>query len=942
MDHTIMRNLSVTLACAAIGTCVIAYFASQAPAQGVPVKPDNFHSFRISFGERFGQPADRSGNLRLSTGRLVQVRPWRFIQQDRIHADMSWSFALKRAPVERQPDQPQALATSERPDNLLAAGVEVTVEAPAAAAVSAGGANWRIEFRIGDLADKGELWFADVDARVQWIPQVSEISPFSGEQHDYPAMTVTRAGIKWLAWQAYQDYGDHVYATNGGAPARLTQTKQDVYRTAVAEDGSGKVWVVWSQRNEGDWHLTGRAYDGSNWSAPVSISSGYSPNQAHVLVRDSAGDLVLVWVGYRGGKSFVLSSRLRTGAWSKPEEISGESAWAPDAAADSKGNVWVAWDSYRSGNYDIYLRRISTAGHGVEQVVAASPLFQAHASVTVDARDRVWLAWDESGANWGKDWSHEDPWRGTTLYSDRRIRVAALDGGDAAKISEPASGVESALPTRYNRYVHSPRIRSSADGRVWLGLQVRTLAGNNRADLWAAGGRWEHFYTTLDGDRWRTAVPVPQSSARPEGAFALLSAAGKLHLAWVCDNRPAVGNNFSFEKVPPHSVYTASLEVKHKPVDAKLAPFRVPVLRPATVHADEPGDVALIRDYRAQAGGKEVRIVRGDFHRHTEISGDGSGDGSLEDYFRYMIDAAVMDTGIIGDHNAGNDNEYSWWRTEKAIDLYRIDGRFTPLFGYERSVAYPNGHRNVVFAKRGVRTLPITPEEQKGVVNSGSVLYPYLKKYNGIAMLHSLATGQGSDYRDNDPEVEPLVELYQGYHASYEYEGAPRAESSKFEVSVHGGYRPQGFWWNALAKGLKLGVQASSDHIGTHNSYALIYTPGTGRDDIVESMRRRHAYAATDNIVVDFRASDSRGRGYFMGDAYQDRAAPKLSVKILPTAPVDAIEIVHDGKFVYKTTQTEFVFSPATRPAKHSYYYVRVRQQDRNLAWSSPIWVSGN
>jgi phospholipid/cholesterol/gamma-HCH transport system permease protein len=43
------------------------------------------------------------------------------------------------------------------------------------------------------------------------------------------------------------------------------------------------------------------------------------------------------------------------------------------------------------------------------------------------------------------------------------------------------------------------------------------------------------------------------------------------------------------------------------------------------------------------------------------------------------LDAAEMDTGIITDHNAGNDNEYTWWRTEKAHDLFLIKGRHTPL-----------------------------------------------------------------------------------------------------------------------------------------------------------------------------------------------------------------------------------------------------------------------
>ena len=33
----------------------------------------------------------------------------------------------------------------------------------------------------------------------------------------------------------------------------------------------------------------------------------------------------------------------------------------------------------------------------------------------------------------------------------------------------------------------------------------------------------------------------------------------------------------------------------------------------------------------------------------------------------------------------------------------------------------------------------------------------------------------GTDWRDNDPAVEPIVEIYQGDRMSYEHEGAPRA-----------------------------------------------------------------------------------------------------------------------------------------------------------------------
>ena len=51
------------------------------------------------------------------------------------------------------------------------------------------------------------------------------------------------------------------------------------------------------------------------------------------------------------------------------------------------------------------------------------------------------------------------------------------------------------------------------------------------------------------------------------------------------------------------------------------------------------------------------------------ICGGGRNDGSLVDFFRYMIDAADMDFGAITDHNSGGDNEYWWWYINKLTDV---------------------------------------------------------------------------------------------------------------------------------------------------------------------------------------------------------------------------------------------------------------------------------
>ncbi len=670
------------------------------------------------------------------------------------------------------------------------------------------------------------------------------------------------------------------------------------------------------------------------------LTSGDTPNIFHRLVTDRSGGLHLIWTGYRHGQSYVLWSKQEGTGWSNPVAVSGANAWMPAAASDSQGNLYVLWDSYGTGNYDIFLRKIGRNGAlGPIQQVTKSPRFQAGASVAVDQQDRVWVAWNESGANWGKDWSHEDQWRSTTLYANRQIRVAVLDEG---VWKQPAGDMMAAVPERYNRYVEDPRLAVDASGRVWIAFRIRTACAMNRADYWASNGRWEEFLTSYEGGRWTPPIPVPESSSRPDGIFELRPGPSGIWAAWANDNRrfgPGSGFEGGADREANQAIEAAALSLGNTVAQAALEPFVETPGGAAPLEGRETEDVARVRGYRASIAGTEYRILRGDFHRHTEISQDGSGDGSVEDYFRYMLDAAQMDTGIITDHNAGGDDEYTWWRTEKAHDLFHIRDRFTPLFGYERSVAYPNGHRNIVFAQRGVRTLPISREENAGAVNTGPILYPYLKQNRGIGMLHSLATGQGSDYRDNDPAVEPLVEIYQGYHAAYEYEGGPRAETQDYMVTIHGGYKPLGFYWNALKKGYKLGVQSSSDHIATHTSYTLIYTPSVKREDIVESMRRRHVYGATDNILLDFRADAT----HMMGDIFESRRSPKFQVKVVGTSTIDKVEIIKDGKFVFNSqpngVTANFTYVDANPGQGESWYYVRVTQLDRNLAWSSPIWV---
>ncbi len=57
------------------------------------------------------------------------------------------------------------------------------------------------------------------------------------------------------------------------------------------------------------------------------------------------------------------------------------------------------------------------------------------------------------------------------------------------------------------------------------------------------------------------------------------------------------------------------------------------------------------------------------------------------------------------------------------------------------------------------------------------MLYAYLHFFGGISAPHTSATDQGTDWRNNDPVVEPFVEIYQGAVQDYEMSGAPRANT---------------------------------------------------------------------------------------------------------------------------------------------------------------------
>ena len=470
-------------------------------------------------------------------------------------------------------------------------------------------------------------------------------------------------------------------------------------------------------------------------------------------------------------------------------------------------------------------------------------------------------------------------------------------------------------------------------------------------------GYWQYWMTRYRGGSWSAALEIPssmgRSSTRISGAPALK---GGLWLAWPTDNRTTA---YAHRPIRGE-VWVGRVPTATAPAEPILQPLELPQVEAPSWHPNEGADLGAMRGYRTTVHGRPVRIVRGDFHRHTELSWDGGGgnDGNLQEFYRYMLDAAAMDFGASTDHQGGA-YDYWWWYSQKMTDMHHLPGAYTSIFGYERSVTQPNGHRNVFFADRDGVVVPFFQRDSRSyalgrnpigdvpAVATGEVvrddtkhLYEELRRMGGIAISHTSGTRMGTDWRDNDPEIEPVVEIMQGARTNYEYVGAPLSADSSAPQDAPGGYEPVGMVRNAWNKGYRLGVTVSSDHGSTHYSYTMVYADRLTREGILDAIRRRHTYGATDNILLDARMGE-----HFMGDEFRASEPVPLRVKVRGTTEIDRVVVFRGEQVVYAHQaggqEADFEYLDQGPPAAGGvqYYYVRVEQSDGNVAWGSPFWV---
>lgn len=917
--------------------------------------PANLIGLEITVGLKDTRRSEWVGELRLSEGKVVSLEVVRGGADFRVEGSR---FQVETAKVKKA-----AAKKKKAQQAAVPAVVRAVIDAPRDAKVTLHTGQGDATFEPASLKPLQPLALLGGEASVELQDGAVRLTG-RGTEDDFPSAARAADGSVWMAYVEYHPekarmsdpvnkeefdslvpsrHGDTIrlrrYSGKTWHPAiDVTPPGRDVWRPAVAVDGQGVVWVAWSEQIDGDWEIYRRGFtppaNGTGegrWGETVRVTRASGSDFHVVATTDSKGAVWLAWQAFRKDNYEILATSFRGQDATEPRVVSSSPAndWSPALAADSSGGVFVAWDTYDQGNYDVMLRDV---GRGTPaRSVAASARFEGRPSVVCDRADRVWVAYEEGDEQWGKDYAHDgnvnnvgqEKNPGFALYVHRTLKVKCLENGEW-RVSE--SGAEPKFPRIAGRNRSVPRLGLDGDGGLWLFFRHHPTAQGG-GEVWVGSG--SHF----QGDRWSPLRSLTSSENLIDNRPALVGVDGGLLVVYSTDRRPNAQNRVEDD------LYAAIFKPAAKPVELKLVAAEAdPPATLQTVHPNEAEDIARMRSYRVDLDGKTLRPLRGEFHRHTEVSSHRDQDGLLEDSWRYALDAVSHDWMGNGDHDNGFGFEYLWWIIQKNADLHNNPPRFVGAQTYERSVVYPNGHRNVMMPRRGIRPLPrgsMDGTEETGTPDT-KLLYAYLKHFQGICASHTSGTNMGTDWRDNDPEVEPVVEIYQGHRHNYEHFGAPRSPTEQTQI---GGYQPKGFIWNALEKGYKLGFQSSSDHVSTHWSYAVVFAEDTSREAIIDAFKKRHCYAATDNILLDVRSGK-----HFMGDTFTTNEPPTLQIHVKGTAPLTKLHVIRNNKYVFsmepqgRDARLTYRDDDA-KPGDSAYYYVRIEQADKNLAWGSPMWI---
>ena len=363
--------------------------------------------------------------------------------------------------------------------------------------------------------------------------------------------------------------------------------------------------------------------------------------------------------------------------------------------------------------------------------------------------------------------------------------------------------------------------------------------------------------------------------------------------------------------------------------------------------------------------GSDPQVHWGMIHGHSEMS---DGTGTLQNYFHQAKEEAGLDFVAPGDHDHLHEtSDRMWKKTCAAVARWYAPGEFVTFLGYEWAKWRKNGDgdRNVYYLEDD---RPLYRSDE-GHCPSPPDLFEALKGEKALVIPHHPGHhGNFCDYKDHDATPERLVEIFQmrGSYECSEEDGNPVPERGSTPPM------PEGYVSRALSLGWRVGFTAGGDdhagHAGTDrprqkSSYNAglmsVQSSARTREAIWDALWNRRVVATTGPRMLLTFELDGHPMGSELSVASDPGLAESRTLKIEfhGTAPVSRIDIIRSNEVVHTfpasgpdcelswidtTPLSEALLPPAKFcESPFCFYYIRVVQEDEEVAWASPIWIDG-
>jgi len=338
----------------------------------------------------------------------------------------------------------------------------------------------------------------------------------------------------------------------------------------------------------------------------------------------------------------------------------------------------------------------------------------------------------------------------------------------------------------------------------------------------------------------------------------------------------------------------------------------------------------------------DYNVYFGQLHSHTNFS-DGAGTPE-EAYEHASKKAEQVDFMALTDHSNSFDNADSANILDGSMSTEWVDGHalakkytskdFVGLFGYEMTWSNGLGHMNT-FNTNGFQSR--TQEEFTKFDTALQNYYGKLKEdKNSISQFNHPGTTFG-DFRDfayYDEEMDDLITIIEvgngegaigssGYFPSYEY--YTRALDKGWHVApTNNQDNHKGLWGNA------------------NTGRSVILAESLTEENIYDAMKNYRVYSTEDNDLEIKYTLD----GFTMGEILdKDDVGKTVEIVADLKDPTDKtmgkVEvIVNGGLSIAEQMITESTSKVTFEvPSDYSYYYIKVTQDDGDIAVTAPVWV---